>query len=92
MRVATKLSLDLGVARTKTLITRAIHSVYVLDKGLGDFILIFQFLEQKDLKPLTLDQDDVHDGMELEWNILKLLMTNTAQAGKTLDLIIEKEV
>ena len=95
MRVAVKIGgkdgLSLATARNEECIGVGIQSLYILDKGTGNFVLKFQFLEQK-LLPLELDQSEVNNADELEWDVLRLLITNTAQAGKSLKLIIEKGV
>ena len=94
MRVASKLEIDLGTAHNEAVIAKDICNLIVLDKGTGSFALRFMFIGQK-IEPLELDQDEISDGDnyggETGWRIKRLLLTNTAQSGKTLVLIVEME-
>jgi len=83
---AEKAELDLGVARDRVLIAKECVAVTVLDKGTGGFTLHFQFFDGTEL---TLDQDEVANGDVLEWDITELRLTNTAQTGVTLKLLVD---
>lgn len=81
---------DLEKGRQKVLVTGKLSGLYILNKGDGNFTLRFQFGKTK-LESFTLDQDDFDNGDFYEWDIRKLYLTNTAQAGKTLSVIVEEE-
>jgi len=83
---AEKHVLDLGVARDRTLIAKDCVAVTILDKGTGSFTLTFIFYDGTSLE---LDQGEVSNGDVLEWDIQELRITNTAQAGLTLKLLID---
>ena len=97
MRVASKLTIDLGAARNKFCITVGVSAVEILSFDGTDFDLYFQFLGQE-IQPLHLDETEAfpntttRKGDRYNWDIMRLLLTNTAQAGKTLCLIIEKDI
>jgi hypothetical protein len=83
---AEKLVLDLGVARDKAVVASDIVAVTVLDKGTGAFTLTFHFYDGTEL---SLTQDEIANGDLFEWDIEKLILTNTAQAGVTLKLLVD---
>jgi hypothetical protein len=83
---AEKLVLDLGVARDKAVIASDIVAVTVLDRGTGAFTLTFHFYDGTEL---SLTQDEISNGDLFEWDIEKLILTNTAQAGVTLKLLVD---
>ena len=97
MRVASKLVLPLSEARDKMCIAVGVSAVEILNFDGTDFDLYFQFLGQE-IQPLHLDETEsfpnttTRKGDRYNWDVMRLLLTNTAQAGKTLTLIIEKEV
>jgi len=86
---AEKLTLGLGVARTKIKIATKIVAVTVLDKGAGSFILTFHFYDGTEL---TLDNTELATSDVFEWDIESLLLTNTAQAGLSLKLLVDIQV
>jgi len=86
---AEKPIIDLGEARDKVLIAKDCVAVTILDKGTGTFILHFIFFDGTEL---TLDQDEVASGDVFEWDIHELRITNTAQAGLTLKLLIDYQI
>ena len=94
MRVASKLPIDLKTGRNEVVIAKDICNVIVMNKGTGNFSLKFMFIGQN-IEPLELDQSEVSDGDnyggDTGWRIKRLLLTNTAQTGKTLTLIVEME-
>jgi len=83
---AEKHPIDLGVARDKVLIAKDCYAVTILDKGTGTFTLHFIFY---DGTSLNLDQDEVLNGDVLQWDIQELRITNSAQAGLTLKLLVD---
>jgi len=83
---AEKAELDLGVARDRVLIAKECVAVTVLDKGTGSFTLHFQFFDGTEIE---LTQDEVANGDVLEWDITELRLTNTAQTGVTLKLLVD---
>jgi len=83
---AEKHVIDLGVARDRVLVAKDCVAVTILDKGTGSFTLYFIFYDGTEL---SLDQDEVLNGDVLQWDIQELRITNTAQAGLTLKLLID---
>jgi hypothetical protein len=83
---AEKLVLDLGVARSNQVIATDIVAVTVLDKGTGTFTLTFHFYDGTEL---NIDSSEIATGTVFEWDIAKLMLTNTAQAGVTLKLLVD---
>jgi len=89
VRYATKAEkpvIDLGVARDRVLIAKDCVAVTILDKGTGAFTLHFIFYDGTEL---NLDQGEVANGDVLHWDIQELRITNTAQKGLTLKLLID---
>jgi len=86
---AEKHVIDLGTARDKVLIAYDCVAVTILDKGTGSFTLEFKFFDDTKLE---LNQDEVANGDVLEWDIKELRLTNTAQAGLKLKLLIDYQV
>ena len=86
---AEKLVLSLATVRDRIEVATKIVAVTVLDKGAGTFALTFHFYDGTDL---TLDQDEVSNGDVFQWNIDALLLTNTAQAGETLKLLVDIQI
>jgi len=85
-RKAEKLVLDLSVARDRVPIAQDVTAVHILDKGTGNFTLIFHF---SDGTEFTLDQSEVNNGDSYYWSISKLYLTNTAQSGLTVKILVE---
>jgi hypothetical protein len=83
---AEKLVLDLGVARDRSVVASDIVAVTVLDKGTGAFTLTFHFYDGTEL---SLTQDEIANGDLFEWDIAKLMLTNTAQTDVTLKLLVD---
>jgi len=83
---AEKVELDLGEARDRTLIAKDCVAVTILDKGTGTFTLHFIFFDGTEF---SLNQDELTNGDVLEWDIQALRITNTAQSGLTLKLLID---
>jgi hypothetical protein len=83
---AEKLVLDLGVARTNQMIAYNVVAVTVLDKGTGTFTLTWHFYDGTEF---TLDNTEILNGDVFEWDIAKLYLTNAAQSGLTLKLIVD---
>jgi len=83
---AEKLVIDLGVERDRVLIAKDCVAVTILDKGTGMFKLHFIFFDGTEF---SLDQDELANGDVLEWDIQALRITNSAQTGLTLKLLID---
>jgi len=86
---AEKHVLDLGVARDRVLIASDIVALTILDKGAGSFTLHFIFY---DGTRFELNQLEVSNGDVFQWDIQELRITNTAQAGETLKLLVDIQV
>jgi len=86
---AEKLVIDLGVAREKTLVAYDCVAVTILDKGTGSFTLHFIFYDGTEL---TLNQDELANGDLFQWDIQELRITNTAQTGLSLKLLVDFQV
>jgi len=83
---AEKHVIDLGVARDKVLIAYKMVAVTILDKGTGSFTLHFIFYDGTELE---LNQDEVANGDLYQWDIQELRITNTAQTGLILKLLVD---
>jgi len=83
---AAKHTIDLGTARDRVLVANNIVAVTILDKGTGSFTLHFIFYDGTEF---SLDQDELANGDVLEWDIQELRITNTAQSGVTLKLLVD---
>jgi len=83
---AEKLVIDLGVAHDRTEVAFKCSAVTVLDKGTGNFTLTFHFYDGTEL---SLDQSELANGMAFHWDIERLYITNTAQTGLTVKLLVE---
>jgi len=86
---AEKSVLDLGVARDRVLVAKDCVAVTILNKGTGTFTLHFIFYDGTEF---SLDQDEVLNGDVFQWDIQELRITNSAQAGLTLKLLIDFQV
>jgi len=86
---AEKHIIDLGVARDRTLVAKDCVAVTILDKGTGNFTLHFIFY---DGTSLDLTQDEVLNGDVLQWDIQELRLTNAAQTGLTLKMLIDFQI
>jgi len=86
---AEKHVLDLGVARDRTLSAKDCVAVTILDKGAGNFTLHFIFYDGTEL---DLNQDEVLNGDCFSWDIQELRITNKAQAGLRLKLLIDFQI
>jgi len=86
---AEKHEIDLGVAREKTLIAYDCVAVTILDKGTGSFTLHFIFYDGTEL---TLNQDELANGDLFQWDIQELRITNAAQTGLTLKLLVDFQI
>jgi len=86
---AAKHVLNLGTARDRVLVANDIVAVTVLDKGTGSFTLHFIFYDGTDF---DLTQDEVLNGDVFQWDIQELRITNSAQSGLTLKLLIDYQL
>jgi len=76
-------------ARTRAVIDENLAAVTILDKGTGTFTLIFVFPDRTELE---LNQDELSNGDVFRWDIQELRITNTAQAGVTLKLLVDQQI
>jgi len=83
---AEKAEIDLSEARDRTLIAKDCVAVTILDKGTGTFTLHFIFFDGTEFE---LTQDEVANGDVFEWDIQALRITNAAQTGLILKLLID---
>jgi hypothetical protein len=86
---ALKVTVDLGTAHDREILASDVTAVYVLDKGTGTFTLTFIFPDETEIE---LDQDEVTNGESFEWDVKELRITNTAQSGVTLKLLLDQQV
>jgi len=86
---AEKHTIDLGTARDRVLRATDIVAVTILDKGTGSFTLHFIFYDGTDF---DLTQDEVLNGDVFQWDIQELRITNSAQPGVTLKLLIDYQL
>jgi len=86
---AEKQTIDLGTARDRVLVANNIVAVTILDKGTGSFTLHFIFYDGTELE---LNQDEVLNGDVFQWDIQELRITNSAQSGKTVKLLIDYQL
>jgi hypothetical protein len=86
---ALKVIVDLSVAHTRELLATDLTAVYILDKGTGSFTLTFIFPDETEIE---LNQDEVSNGMSFEWDIKELRVTNTAQSGASLKLLMDQQI
>jgi len=84
-----KLDIDLGVARTDEVIASNVHGFRILRRTAG---ATFE-LKMIDATKTPLNQDDIPDGGGLTgFEPTDLLLTNTAQTGYTLTIVVFKRV
>jgi hypothetical protein len=86
---ALKVTVDLGAAHDREILASDVTAVYVLDKGTGSFTLTFIFPDGTELE---LTQDEVANGVSFEWDVKELRITNAAQSGVTLTLLLDQQV
>jgi hypothetical protein len=86
---ALKVTVDLGTAHDREILATDVTAVYILDKGTGTFTLTFIFPDETEIE---LDQDEVTNGESFEWDVKELRITNTAQSGVTLKLLLDQQV
>jgi len=86
---AEKQTINLGTARDRVLVANNIVAVTILDKGTGSFTLHFIFYDGTDF---DLTQDEVLNGDVLQWDIQELRITNSAQSGLTVKLLIDYQL
>ena len=82
---ARKLVLPLDLAKDKEQIATEILSVTILDKSTATFTLTFHFADGTELE---LTEAEVSNGDEFRWEIDRLLLTSSAQAGVTIKLLV----
>lgn len=63
--------------------------IWIRDKGAGNFNLTTVFL---DGSTLTLTQAQISNGDQFPWNFYQLYITNMAQPGNTVTLIVESSI
>jgi len=83
---AGKLELRLDVAREKVVVATDLTAVTILKKPAGTFRLTFRF---QDGTEVDLDETELDEGDVIEWSISKLLLSNPAQSGLVLKLLVD---
>jgi len=83
---AEKLDLDLSIGRDRVEVAFDITALHILSKGTGVFNLTFHFYDGTEL---TLSSDELHDGDMFHWDIKRLYLSNPAQLGARLKLLVE---
>ena len=91
---AEKITVDLGTLHAgypdpDSLLASNGQRVTVLDKGTGAFTLLVLF---QDGSYITLDNTELADGDILDWDFYALYITNTAQAGLSVKLIVDYRI
>ena len=91
---AEKIEVDLSTAHTgypdpASLLASSGQRVTVLDKGTGTFTLFVLF---QDATYITLDNTELANGDILDWDFYQLYVSNTAQAGLSVKLIVDYRV
>jgi len=86
---ARKHVIKLDDAHTNDLVDQDLVAVTILSKGTGTFSLKFIF---PDGNELDLDNTELSDKDVWEWDVAELRLTNTAQAGATIKLLIDHQV
>ena len=86
---AEKLEPPLDTDRDRIEIGTRLSGVYVLAKGTGTWTLTFVFYDGTEIE---LSQTEVSDGTEFAWETERLLLTNPAQVGETLKLLVGIQV
>jgi len=84
-----KLTFDLAQARENVQIAADAVAVTILAKPAANFTLKFVFYDGTSLE---LNQDEVAAGDSFKWDISRLYLSNTAQPGYTLKLLVEYQV
>jgi len=84
-----KIEVDLGVARVDEVVASSVHGFRILRRTAGATFEV----KMVDAAKTPLNQDDIPDGGGLtEFEPTDLLLTNTAQAGYTLTLLVFRRV
>ena len=91
---AEKITVDLGTAHagypdSASLLASGGQRVTILDKGTGTFTLTFIF---QDASSISLSDAELANKDVLNWDFYKLYITNTAQSGLSVKLIIDYRI
>jgi len=86
---ALKHTVDLTPAQDRALVWAKCVGVTILDKGTGSFTLIVIY---PDGSELTLTQDEVLNGDAFLWDMAEIRISNAAQAGLTVKLLVDQVV
>jgi hypothetical protein len=86
---ALKVVVDLGTAHDRAVVWSKCVGLTILDKGTGSFTLTIVYPDGTELE---LSQDEVLNGDVLQWDMAEIRITNTAQSGKTVKLIVDQQV
>jgi hypothetical protein len=86
---ALKVTVDLSVAHTREVVWAQCVGLTILDKGTGTFTLTIIYPDGTELE---LSSDELLNGDVLQWDMAEVRITNTAQAGKTVKLIVDQQV
>lgn len=91
---AERVTVDLATAHAgypdpTSLLASSGQRVTILDKGTGTWVLTLIF---QDASTMVLSSTELGTGDILDWDFYALYVTNTAQPGKTLALIVDYRV
>jgi len=86
---AKKQTIKLDVAQDKALVWADCVGLMILDKGTGSFTLTIVYPDKSELE---LNQDEVLNGDTFLWDMAEIRITNTAQAGLTVKLLVDQVV
>jgi hypothetical protein len=86
---ALKVVVDLGTAHNRELVWSGCVGLTILDKGTGTFTLTVIYPDGTELE---LSSDELLNGDVLQWDMAEVRITNTAQSGKTVKLIVDQQV
>jgi len=86
---AHKVVVKLDDAHDRALVWSSCVGLTILDKGTGTFTLTIIYPDQTELE---LTQDEVLNGDVLQWDMAEIRITNAAQAGLTVKLIVDQQV
>jgi len=86
---ALKHPIKLDAAQDRTLVWAQCVGLTILDKGTGSFTLVIIYPDGTELE---LTQDEVLNGDTFLWDMAEIRITNTAQAGLTVKLLVDQVV
>ena len=86
---ARKVIVDLGATHTRDIVWSQCVGLTILDKGTGSFTLVIIYPDGTELE---LTEAEVLDGDVLQWDMAEIRITNTAQSGLTVKLIVDQQL